>query len=287
MNQDILKKVIKAQKNEITEYNIYLKLANKTKDKNNKNVLNLIAKEELKHYNFFKKLTKKEIKPNMFKVNIYLFLSFIFGLSFSLKLMEKGEKLAQQIYKLLVKKVPNAKSILLDEQKHEKKILSLLKEERLEYAGSLVLGLNDALVELTGALAGLTLALQNTRLIAITGLITGFAASLSMAASNYLSSKEEVDHNKTKKPFKSAIYTGISYIITVILLILPYFIFKNMYTALIIMLVISILIILSYTFYITVAKNLSFWKRFAEMALISLSVAVISFIIGFLVKRFL
>ena len=49
--------------------------------------------------------------------------------------------------------------------------------------GSVVLGLNDELVEFTGALAGFTLALSDHRLIALTGSITGIAAALSMASS--------------------------------------------------------------------------------------------------------
>ena len=40
----------------------------------------------------------------------------------------------------------------------------------------MVLDLNDAQVELTGAPAGLTLALENTKLIALTSLITGVVA---------------------------------------------------------------------------------------------------------------
>ena len=52
----------------------------------------------------------------------------------------------------------------------------------------------------------LTLAMQNTRLIALSGLITGIAATLSMASSEYLSSKSE----GRPDAFKSATYTGIS-----------------------------------------------------------------------------
>ena len=91
-------------------------------------------------------------------------------------------------------------------------LLSMLDEEALKYMGSVVLGLNDALVELTGALAGLTFAFQNTKLIALTGLITGISASLSMAASEYLSSRADGEENAGR----SALYTGIAYIITVI-----------------------------------------------------------------------
>ena len=165
----------------------------------------------------------------------------------------------------------------------EKKILRMLEDEKVEYAGSIVLGLNDALVELTGALAGLTLALQNTRIIAVIGFITGFAASLSMAASGYLSSKEE---SSKKNPLKGAFYTGFAYIIVVLLLILPYILFNNPWIALTITLTLSVLVIAAYTFYISVAKELKFWRRFIEMALISLGVAAITYGVGILMRTF-
>lgn len=88
----------------------------------------------------------------------------------------------------------------------------------------MVLGLNDALVELTGVLAGLTLALQNTRLVAMTGFITGIAASLSMSASEYLSAKSE---EGPQDPLKASIYTGSAYVLTVLFLIFPYLLFTN------------------------------------------------------------
>ncbi|MDI6704563.1 MAG: VIT1/CCC1 transporter family protein [bacterium] len=82
----------------------------------------------------------------------------------------------------------------------------------------MVLGLNDALVELTGALAGFTFALQNTRVVAMAGLITGVAASLSMTTSEYLSTKSE---GGAKSPFKASVYTGSAYVLTVMFLIFP------------------------------------------------------------------
>ena len=160
-----------------------------------------------------------------------------------------------------------------------------LKKDR--YAGAIVLGLNDALVELTAALTGLTFALANSRIIALTGFITGCAAALSMAASEYLSAKEEVKQNKMKNPATSAIYTGITYILTVFVLVLPYFLFSNVYTALGVMLFTSLFIILGYTSYISTVKKISFWKRFREMASHSLGIAFVSFLIGLLVRRFL
>jgi VIT1/CCC1 family predicted Fe2+/Mn2+ transporter len=160
----------------------------------------------------------------------------------------------------------------------------MLDEERLRYAGSVVLGLNDALVELTGALAGLTLALQNVKLIALSGLITGIAASLSMAASEYLSTRsEETD----KHPVRAAIYTGIAYILTVTLLVLPYLLIQNYIVDLIITLTIAVLIIAGFNYYISVAKDEPFRARFLEMAGLSLGVATFSFIIGFFIRQWL
>jgi VIT1/CCC1 family predicted Fe2+/Mn2+ transporter len=147
--------------------------------------------------------------------------------------------------------------------------------------GSVVLGLNDALVELTGALAGLTLALQNTALIAVAGLITGIAASMSMAASEYLSQKSE---GQGGKAVKSALYTGVAYIFTVIVLILPYLLVANVFIALVITLALAAAIIAGFNFYISVAQDLSFGSRFWEMTLLSFSIAALSFGIGWVIR---
>ena len=282
INPQLRKTILSAQRNEITEYHIYSQLGKKVKDKYNREILLKIAKDELRHHNFWKIITKADVKVNKLMLYWYLFLAVIFGLSFTLKLMEKGEKFSQRNYEQLLQYYPKVKEIQHDEHVHEAHILSLLNEERIAYASSLVLGLNDALVELTGALAGLTFALRDSKLIAMSGMIVGFAASLSMAASGYLSAKEE--ESEGKNPLKSALYTGTAYIITVALLVLPYFLFGNIYVSLAVMLGLALSIILGYTFYITTAKSLPFGKRFLEMALISMTVAIISFGVGYLLR---
>ncbi|MEM2131219.1 MAG: VIT1/CCC1 family protein [Candidatus Woesearchaeota archaeon] len=279
--------ILKAQKNEITEHFIYLNLSKKSNNENKK-TLEKLASDELKHYNILKKHSNKDIKPDKFKIFLYSFLATIFGISFAIRLMEKGEQFAQKLYES--QKHNDFKILLKDEHIHENSLIDILKDSRIEYAGSIVLGLNDALVELTGALAGLSLAIQNGRLIAIIGFITGFAASLSMAASAYLSSKEEESNKdkniENKDSLKGALYTGIAYIITVLLLIVPFILIEKVILAMITMLLTTLFIIAFYTFYITTAKNTEFWHKFREMALISLSVALISFLIGFIVKYY-
>ena len=199
--------------------------------------------------------------------------------------MENGEKGAQVNYDQIREHIPEIDNWIEDEHKHENSLIDMLDEERLQYAGSVVLGLNDALVELTGALAGLTLALQNVELIALTGLITGVAASLSMAASEYLATRSE--KNTDKHPVRAAIYTGIAYISTVTILILPYLLFENYFLDLALALIAGVVIIAVFNYYISVAQDESFKDRFIEMAGLSLSVAAFSFGIGYLIRIFL
>jgi VIT1/CCC1 family predicted Fe2+/Mn2+ transporter len=283
MDRNVLrKKILSFQESEITEHLIYKKLSDVIKDANNKKVLRQISGDEFKHYNFWKNYSKEEVKPNQFKVWFYFILARIFGLTFAVKLMEKGETNAIDTYNEVSKDVPEVKAVIDDEITHEKELLNLIDEERLKYVGSVVLGLNDALVELTGVLAGLTLALQEIQLVAVAGLVTGIAASLSMAASEYLSTKSEGD----KDPIKASIYTGIAYFLTVLFLIFPYLMFKNPYFCLGIALCNAIIVIFVFTFYVSVAQEVPLLKRFAEMAAISLGVAALSFGIGFLIRQF-
>lgn len=269
------------QADEINSYLIYKNLADKIKEPENKTILNNIADNEKEHYEKLKKYTNIDIKPNKIKVYFYTFLAQILGLTFSLKLMENGEKKAEEIYKQIGSSIPEIEQFLRDEETHEKELINLINEEKLKYMGSVVLGLNDALVELTGALAGFTLAIQNSKLIAFLGLITGISASLSMSASEFLSQRQEENEQDA---VKSSMYTGFAYVLTVILLVLPFFIFTNYILNIVITMFIAILIILFFNFYISVAKDLPFKSRFLEMLYISLGVATISFLIGYFVR---
>ena len=280
ISEETKKQLLGYQENEITEYHIYRKLAAVQKNPGNRRILEEIADDEKKHYEQWKAVTGREVAPRKLSVLKFYWICRILGITFGLKLMERGEKLTQQVYAQLQQQLPELADVLMDEQKHENQVLNLIEEQRIAYAGSIVLGLNDALVELTGALAGLTFALQNSRLIAMTGFITGVAAAMSMATSEYLSSREEADEKSTKHPRKSAAYTGVTYFLTVLILILPYLVLPNVYAAFGTMTALSILIILAYNFYIATAKDTPLWRRFATMAAISLGVAAISFLVG-------
>ncbi len=273
----------KMQQSELTESVIYESIARFAKGDENKQTLLRLSREELAHCRIWQKYTGEEMKPERRKVLWYTLIARILGFTFAVKLMERGEGRAQEEYEALSQEVPESVHIREQEEEHEQALLAMLDEESLRYVGSMVLGLSDALVELTGSLAGFTFALQDTKLVALSGLIVGISATFSMASSEFLSAKSE---GRTDA-LKSCSYTGIAYLITVVLLILPYLLFSSCIPALVCMLAIIVLIIGGFTFYTSVAQDQPFKSRFWEMTLISLGVAVLSFVVGVLAKKFM
>ncbi|MBQ7303666.1 MAG: VIT1/CCC1 transporter family protein [Alphaproteobacteria bacterium] len=266
------------QKDEITSSAIYGYFATKVKNKKEANILNKIAQDEANHAHIWQQYTKLTVRPNMFKVWLYRILIYLLGYTFVIKLLEAHEYEGIEALKQLEKEIPEVKKIIKDEKEHEKKLVDMLDEERLNYVGAMVLGLNDALVELTGTIAGMTFVLANTTLIAMAGIITGVSATLSMAASNYLAERADGNPNALKASF----YTGIAYLVTVVCLVLPYLLFPtDMYVAaLVCMIAIVVFLVFIFNYYIGIVKSEPFLPKFIEMSGISLSVALIAFLIG-------
>ncbi len=289
--QELQRKVLRYQAKEILEKHVYEKIASLIKKDADKATLLKIAAEEQRHYDIWKRYTGVDVKYSKVRALYYVLLARLLGYTFAIKRMESplykenaGE--AVEVIEALETVVPEVKSILIDEEAHEKALIEIIDEEKLRYVGSIVLGLNDALVEFTGSLAGWTFAMQSNRLIALAGLITGVSATLSMASSEYLSVRHE---EGGKNALKSASYTGFAYLMTVMLLLLPYLVLPDgaYFISLGIMLLLAISVIAAFNYYISVTRTISFKKKFLEMSLVSLSVAAVSFVIGLLVKRFL
>lgn len=272
------------QRNEITEHRIYRLLAGSVKSSANRKILSHIAEDELRHAQVWKKYTGVDVQASSLNVWWFYVISRVFGLTFGVRLMERAEERAQEAYEQLCGDIPEIDSIIAEELNHEAELIGLLDERHLQYVGSIVLGLNDALVELTGALAGLTFALRHTRLIALTGMITGIAAALSMAASEYLSTRAgQSDH----APLRAAAYTGAAYTLTVGALIAPYLILPHYALCLGVTLLTAVLIIAAFTYYIAVVRKEAFSHRFLEMAGVSIGVAGLSFALGLAVRAWL
>jgi VIT1/CCC1 family predicted Fe2+/Mn2+ transporter len=284
LTEESLKKLLEFQSFEKTE-KIFYDLISKRVKGENRGVLEKISKEELKHYNIIKKFTNREVKEKNFFIFLNLILSYIFGFTFAIKLMENGEKRAQENYSNFIKNLniegkETFLKVLEEENEHEKELANLIDEEKVNFIGSIVLGINDALIELTGAIAGFTFTLRNTNLIFIVGFITGFAASLSMASSEYLSKRAE----NSEEAIKAAFYTGITYILTVIVLIYPYLIFKNYLISFLLTLIMAIVIVFVVSVFISIVKEVPLKKRFFEMFSLSFGVAILSYIMGYILR---
>ena len=277
MREETLAIVRRMQDNEATDQRVYAALAKQASLQKNSEILEKMSHDEGRY-------TGIEAKADMFRVWLFVVLGKIFGLVFVINLMEGGEDDSAENYRKLMEELPEARSIMEDETRHEAQLAAMIHEEKLSYISSMVLGLNDALVELTGALAGFTLALNDNRMVGMAGFITGVAATLSMAASEYLSKKADTSE---KHPFKAAVYTGVAYMITVAFLLLPYIVFESPLVALGFCLFDAALIILGFTYFVSVVRKESFVRGFTEMITISFSVAGISFLIGWAARSWL
>ncbi len=284
MDRSAIKKLLEFQRDEIVGHTIYKKLSQLSSvSEKNREILKKISSDELEHYNTLKRYTQREIKPNPLIVLAFIMLARLFGVVFCVKVMELKENEAQENYRAILSEIPEAEKIIEDETRHEKLLMDMLHEERIEYISSMVLGISDAIVELTGALAGVSLALQNAKLIGVVGVVTGISASLSMGSSEYLSQKSE----KGKHPLKAAIYTTVAYFLTVLMLVVPFFLFSNFYYALALMFFDATVVILLFSFFVSVVKESSFKRNFLEMFVISFSVSIVSFAIGFIARKVL
>lgn len=285
------KQLIKIQKSELIGAQVYKKLA--LIDKVNQEVFTRIANDEMEHYNYFMNESgAHNMKLNLFDkiyIQITILSAIILGTTFTVKQLERSEAKQQKAFLEIAKYYPKVKEYIIQEEIHEQELLDLVDEDKLKYMSSIVLGLNDALVELTGALAGFSISIQNSRMIGLLGLITGISAAFSMASSEYLSTKSEQDDTGEYEvsALKASAYTGIAYIFTVFILVAPFFFTTNYMLALAITIVLAVVIIFKFNYYISVAKDLQFKKRFIQMAVVSLGVAFISFMIGYVVKTFL
>lgn len=289
MDEERRARLLKLQRMEATEAEVYRRLARMQKDGVNRSILEGISLEEERHEAVIAGMTGEKVLPDMRKVRRQIMLARLFGFTFSVKMMESTEHDAAAEYREL-----GLDDIADEEEAHEENMIGMLDEERLRYSGSVVLGMSDALVELTGALAGLTFALQSLNLVALAGLVTGISAAFSMGASEYLSSRAE---KKSESAVKAAFFTWISYLITVLMLVSPYFLFSSgspdfqglepHIQALVCTFIIGLLIVAVFNFYVSVVEGVSFRSRFIEMAAILGVVSLISYGIGIALRGML
>jgi vacuolar iron transporter family protein len=282
-DKNVERNVLRAQRTKLTQYLIYKDLSRLIRDRHNSATVANMAHGEFDDYRFWREQSRKDTKPYSLKISIYLTISRLFGITFAIKLLEKDNKKIQAAYDCLSSAMFDGVHTIEAEIKREQGFIASIRERRLNYISDVVLGLDDAIVELVGALAGFTLALKSTHLIAVAGLITGIASSLSMATSVYFSTKSK---GNTLSPVVAGASTGIAYFLTVLFLVYPFLTLTNPFLSFGATLAAAVVVIFAFTFYSSVTQDLPLGKKFREMTLISLGVAGITFGLSFFIKQF-
>jgi len=268
---------------EYRDYTIYKALAATESIPEFKKILLEFVEHEKGDYEFWSSLSKqKQFHVGALDIFFHKLIRTLFGLTFTIKLLEGREKGASKRYKEYITSISDKtlrekiESIVTHEQYHERKLLEQIGEGRLKFVSSIVLGLNDGLIELTGALVGFSFALGENALVALAGTITGVSASLSMAASAYMQARYE----KGKDPVVSGLITGLSYSIVVAVLVAPFFIFETTLAALFSMAGAVFVILVGVSSYSSVLLEKPFPRQFGEMFIFSVGIAIIAFFIG-------
>lgn len=272
---------------EYADYLLYEKLAKAEKNDHNREMLKKLSAQEFGHYKFWSGFTG-DYQPKVSPLTLSLFfvMRYILGLTFTLKFLERHEHRVVEEYKKALAEIAQEKKqellkLIEDEEEHEKFFIGQLKEKVIKYIGFIALGLADAIVEITGVHAGFLGVTGSTLVAGISGLIVGFAAAISMGSAAYIQAKQEVE----RSAIASAVATGVSYIISVVMLALPYFLTRYMATAFLVSVAVGILMIALLTFYSTVVFDRHFWREFLEAVGLMLGTAVATFFVGKLLGR--
>lgn len=281
---------IEASKDELTDYAVYKKLAEPKYEKNPKfrEILGDLAKTEQGHFEFWIKYApekRSEIKVGRLTVFYVILLRFIFGVSFAVKYLEKRENKVISKYKSIKHLIPGEdqtefEKMIRDEEEHENYFADKIQGSTVKYISFIVLGLADALVEIAGIHAGSLGLYKSTELTGLAGIIAGASASIAMASAAYAQAKQGFKGSASL----SAFYTGISYFVSAIILATPYFLTKDMETAIAASLLSGALIIAFVSYYNSVISSASFIRNFSELTGIMFGASLALYILGFVVS---
>jgi len=287
LTEEDLKKAEKYCKDEINTFLLYKTLSNYSKDNKIKEDLNKLSEQELEHYNFWKSLTGHECRADIKPGLLFRILYRLFGPVFTLQVLENNESATIDEYRQFLDKLEDdrqkstLKKIIQDEEAHERQIIGDMKDIRVKYLSYVALGLADAIVEVSGVHAEFLGATDKTIIAGVAGLVVGFSAALSMAGAAYLQAKQE----KSIRASAGATVTGISYLLTVVILALPYLLLRNILEAFVISLFFATSMISGFTYYTSIIHTQRFSREIIESLLMLFLTAIAGFFFGDLIGK--
>ncbi len=271
---------------EYSDQVLYERLAVKVGDRPEfAKTLHQLSETENKHYEFWKKYVP-DSKPRLNSMGIRwaFFLKALFGLTFTVRYLDRHERESISKYKSVEHLIPAEDKpafdeMMADEVEHEREFSRKIESSAIQYISFVVLGLADALVEITGIHAGSLGLYDKTEIAGLAGIVAGAAASLAMASAAFAQAKQGFQGSARL----SAVYTGVSYFITAIILATPYFLTKDMIAALSTSLFLGVMIITFTTYYSSVISGKPFTRDFFEILGIMLGVTVALYFFGYFI----
>ena len=268
---------------EYRDYLVYRLLAEREDDEGHRRILEKLASDELRHYEFWRRLAGDGCRASLGRLEAGLILAArrLLGLTFTLKLLERGEQETIREYREMLDLVPEEyreelERIIQDEVDHEEKLMASIEESRVKYIGFVALGLADAIVEITGVHAGFLGYSATTLVAGVAGLVVGFSATISMASAAYIQAKEV----EGRDPLTSALVTGLAYMAAVIALAVPYFLTDSMKLAFTASILVGLAVVAGFTFYSTVVGGRSFLREYLETAGLMMGTAFGAYFFG-------
>ena len=271
---------------EFTDHKLYDRLSLTVKgDSPFSEILKSLSSTEHRHYEFWRKYAPdQEPKVSSLAISWVLLLRMLFGLTFAVRYLDRHEAKVVKRYKSVAHLIPESDrtsfdEMLKDEEEHEREFGRKIESSVIRYISFVVLGLADALVEITGIHAG-SLGIYNiTEYAGLAGIVAGAAASLAMASAAFAQAKQGFQGSARL----SAAYTGISYFITAVILATPYFIFASMVYALTVSLLLAVLIITFVSYYSSIISGKPFTRDYLEILGIMFGVTLALYVFGYVV----
>ena len=279
----------RACQDEFTDYTIYLALSRRERNGRFKDALTSLGETEKGHYDFWKKYAP-DARVRAIRLRVYFvqMLRLLLGLTFTLKFLERHESAVVRRYKQVEHYIPPEDKaffgqMVADEEHHESYLMSGIEEGRVKYMAFIILGLADAVVEVAAIHAGSLGIYRRTEIAGLAGIVAGMAASIAMASAAYAQAQQGFSGSAKR----SAVYTGISYLITAVLLAFPYFLTQNQYIALGSSLTVGMVLVAFITYYDTIISARVFKRQFLELGGIILGATAALYVIGIVIGNFL
>ena len=282
-------------KDEYGDYAIYKHLADSHKNKERPRrkklaeVFERLSETEYKHYEFWRKYSPNtETKVSKLKLYGIIILEAILGATFAIKFLERHEKSSLKQYRTIEQYIPKDDKqqfdqMVKEEQEQEVNLAAQVQGSFIKYMSFIVLGLADAIVEVSGIHAGSLGVYSSTELTGLAGIIAGAAASMAMASAAYAQAKQGFQGSARV----SAIATGASYFVNAVFLATPYFLTKNAIEAMSISLVIATLVLVVISYYNSIISGAHFVRDFLELAGIMYGATVVLYLFGELMRAYL